>query len=95
MRIDRCYCFQVTFARLKEVAGATGADSVAALQEHVTFGRNCRLCHPYVRRMLRTGQVVFREIVEQEDEPLRRQDSHACNAASDMCNPEDKADDVP
>ena len=67
--IDRCHCFGTTFAELKEVADATGAESVAELQEHATFGHNCQLCHPYVRRMLRTGETVFGEIVTAEDEP--------------------------
>lgn len=91
MRIDRCYCFQKTFARLREVADATGADSVAALQEHEAFGRDCRLCHPYVRRMLRTGQVVFDEIVEEHDEPLSgAHDSRTCDDGRDMCNAAEK-----
>lgn len=67
MHIDRCYCYEVRFARLKRVAEESGADSVAALQEHVTFGENCQLCHPYVRRMLRTGQVTFDEVIREED----------------------------
>ena len=62
MTIDRCYCFQKTFAALKAVAEATGASGVEALQEHVEFGQQCKLCHPYVRRMLRTGTTVFHEI---------------------------------
>lgn len=69
MHIDRCYCFQKTFAALKAVAEATGATGVAALQEHVEFGRQCTLCHPYVRRMLRTGATIFHEIVTAADEP--------------------------
>ena len=69
MRIDRCYCFQQTFAALKDVAEAVGAEDVEAVQAHVEFGRRCRLCHPYVRRMLRTGETVFREIVTEADEP--------------------------
>lgn len=72
MRIDRCYCFQQTFADLKEVADAEDARSVAALQEHVLFGQRCRLCHPYVQRMLRTGETVFHEIVTVLDEPPPR-----------------------
>ena len=68
MKIDRCYCFQQTFASLKAIADETGAQSVAALQEHVTFGQQCKLCHPYVRRMLRTGETVFHEIVTEADE---------------------------
>ncbi len=69
MDIDRCYCFGVPFAELKTIADATGAETVAELQEHATFGHTCKLCHPYVRRMLRTGRTVFHEIVRAEDEP--------------------------
>ena len=72
MNVDRCYCFQKTFAALKAVAEATGATSVAALQEHVEFGQQCKLCHPYTRRMLRTGETVFHEIIEEADEPVER-----------------------
>lgn len=67
MRIDRCYCSQKRFTDLKEVADATGADSVPALQQHVPFGENCQLCHPYARRMLITGQTVFHEIIEPDE----------------------------
>jgi len=66
MPIDRCYCYQQSFEDLKEIAEATGADSVAALQAHATFGENCQLCHPYVRRMLDTGETVFHEIIEND-----------------------------
>lgn len=69
MRIDRCYCFQKTFGELKQVAAAHGAETVAALQEHVVFGQQCRLCHPYVRRMLRTGETCFDRILTDADEP--------------------------
>ncbi len=69
VHIDRCTCFGKTFADLKAVADATGAETVEEVQAHATFGHNCRLCHPYVRRMLRTGETVFHEIVTAEDEP--------------------------
>lgn len=69
MTVDRCLCFDRPFAALADVAAETGAATVAELQEHALFGRKCRLCHPYVRRMLRTGQTVFREVVTEADEP--------------------------
>ena len=69
MRIDRCTCFQQLFADLAAVAAEHGADDVESLQEHVVFGHRCKLCHPYVRRMLRTGQTVFHQIVTDADEP--------------------------
>lgn len=68
MPIDRCYCYQQTFAALKDVADETGAASIKALQEHVLFGQNCELCHPYVRRMLDTGETSFEEVIRAEDE---------------------------
>ena len=69
LRIDRCHCFGQTFEALQRVAAETGAATVAELQAHVLFGQRCRLCHPYVRRMLRTGRTVFDEIVTADDEP--------------------------
>lgn len=72
IRIDRCYCFGKTFAELKAVAERTGAATVEGLQQHATFGQRCQLCHPYVRRMLRTGEVVFHEIITAEEEPANR-----------------------
>lgn len=70
MIIDRCYCFQQPFAALKQVAEETGAASVETLQARVRFGHQCKLCHPYVRRMLRTGQTAFHQILTEADEPL-------------------------
>lgn len=64
MNIDRCYCYDQTFADLKAIAEAEGVDSLSQLQEHVTFGENCQLCHPYVRKMLATGETVFHEVLE-------------------------------
>ena len=69
LAIDRCLCFGVPFADLAGVAEETGAATVAELQEHALFGRKCALCHPYVRRMLRTGETVFHRVVTDEDEP--------------------------
>lgn len=66
IRIDRCYCYAVRFEDLLEVATASGATTVEELQEDVDFGLNCKLCHPYVRRMLRTGEFVFREVITEE-----------------------------
>ena len=67
IRIDRCYCFGKTFAELKRTADRTGAATVAELQRHAAFGQRCKLCHPYVRRMLRTGETVFHEIIISEE----------------------------
>ncbi len=69
MIIDRCTCSEVTFSALREIARAHDSATTGALQEHVAFGRNCGLCLPYVRRMMRTGETVFHGIITPEDEP--------------------------
>lgn len=87
MRIDRCYCFGRTFAELADVAAETGAETVPELQAHVLFGRKCRLCHPYARRMLRTGQTVFHEIVTEADEPPSRPATRAASRDEEASPP--------
>ncbi|NNE34604.1 MAG: (2Fe-2S)-binding protein [Rhodothermales bacterium] len=74
-RIDKCLCFGRRFDELKEIASENDVRSIEELQEFVLFGMNCMLCHPYVRRMLRTGQTCFSEIVTDADEPAS-DDSH-------------------
>jgi NAD(P)H-nitrite reductase large subunit len=71
MRMDRCVCHDVTFAELKRHAEEHGA-TFADLQREFRCGTGCGLCAPYVRRMLRTGQVVFTQIVTARDEPVPR-----------------------
>ncbi len=61
--IDRCQCFQHSFVRLKDVAKQTGCKTIPDLQNYIEFGKNCALCHPYVKRMLETGETVFYEIL--------------------------------
>lgn len=69
IRIDRCICRSTSFARLKQTADRSGATTVDELHEHAAFGTDCETCLPYVRRMLRTGETVFHEIITEQDEP--------------------------
>ncbi len=66
MRIDRCYCFQRTFAELKAIAQQRKVTSLEGLQQQVAFGLRCRLCLPYVRHMLQTGKTVFHEVLRED-----------------------------
>ena len=70
IRIDRCVCFSRTFTELRTIAEDAGARTLEDLQRHTDFGRGCGLCHPYVRRMLRTRETVFSEILGVNDERL-------------------------
>lgn len=67
--VDRCVCFDRPFAELLKVARATGATTLEDLQEETDFGLACRICNPYVRRMLRTGETTFDVLLNDADEP--------------------------
>lgn len=62
LRIDRCVCLDRTFAELLPLA----QESSWGLEELATAtgcSRRCGLCRPYLRRMLETGETVFREVL--------------------------------
>lgn len=67
IRIDRCICFQKSFAELKVIAQQHGAENIEALQKYVSFAQKCRLCRPYVAEMLRSGQTVFTQLIVPSD----------------------------
>ncbi len=67
--VTRCVCFNQSFVDLRKIARRTKARTIGELQQHVTFGRNCCRCHPYVIKMLVTGETVF--AVMDEDEAAR------------------------
>ncbi len=67
--VDRCVCFDRPFVELLAIARARDATSLEALQEETDFGLACRICNPYVRRMLRTGQTTFDALLHEADEP--------------------------
>ena len=66
IQIDRCYCFGVLFSTLRDISQESGTDTIDELQSKIVFGRKCELCHPYVKKTLETGQVVFHEIIRAE-----------------------------
>ncbi len=61
--IDRCVCFDRPFEELLRIADETGAATLEALQEETAFGLACRICNPYVRRMLSTRETTFSELI--------------------------------
>ena len=66
VRVDRCVCFHRPFEELYAIAQKCGAKTLEALQEETDFGLSCRICNPYVRRMLQTGETVFTEILDDD-----------------------------
>ena len=67
--IDRCVCFGRSFDELLQIARDKQVTTLEDLQDETEFGLSCRICNPYVRRMLRTGDTTFDELLTEDDEP--------------------------
>jgi bacterioferritin-associated ferredoxin len=66
--VDRCVCFHRPFTELLQIARASEIHTLEGLQEVTAFGISCRICNPYVRRMLRTGETTFDTILDDDDD---------------------------
>ncbi|MGE0352418.1 MAG: bacterioferritin-associated ferredoxin [Gemmatimonadales bacterium] len=60
--ITHCICHDTAFAALLPAARERNW-SLDDLTRETGCGTGCGLCRPYLRRMLETGQTVFREII--------------------------------
>ncbi len=65
MLVDRCICRNTAFAELLPRVRANDWDLLALMQE-TGCGAQCGLCRPYLRRMLRTGETVFHELLTED-----------------------------
>jgi bacterioferritin-associated ferredoxin len=65
LEITRCICRRRPFAELLPRARAQGW-TLDDLMRETGCGMQCGLCRPYLRRMLATGETVFREILTEE-----------------------------
>lgn len=57
--VDRCICHQITFEEIKKIAKSKGLSTIEQLQREKISSTNCRLCKPYIERMLETGETSF------------------------------------
>ena len=64
--VSRCICMRMPFATLLPLAREAGWDLPAVMAE-TGCGDQCGLCRPYLRRMLRTGQTEFHELLADGD----------------------------
>jgi len=64
--VDRCLCTGRTFADLVAEARREGW-SVDELARASGASAGCGMCRPYLKRALRTGAVVFTELLSDDD----------------------------
>lgn len=59
MPVDRCICHRLSFREIKKISEDKGLQTVEELQEKKICATNCRLCVPYLKVLLKTGQTSF------------------------------------
>jgi hypothetical protein len=57
--VNRCICFNKTFKELKKIADLHGCITITDLKKYAIFSENCKLCVPYIEKMLETGITEF------------------------------------
>ncbi|MEM6333207.1 MAG: (2Fe-2S)-binding protein [Planctomycetota bacterium] len=65
MRITRCVCTNLSFAKLLDKARDESL-SLDQLVERTGACDGCGMCRPYVRETLETGQTVFTRVIVDE-----------------------------
>jgi bacterioferritin-associated ferredoxin len=63
--VSRCICMRMPFEQLLPLARAEGWDLGAVMRE-TGCGTQCGLCRPYLRRMLRTGETAFFDLLAED-----------------------------
>lgn len=57
--VNRCICSNITFREIKKIAEQNDYRSVSELREAGVCALHCKLCEPYVEKVLETGEVEF------------------------------------
>lgn len=58
----KCICFDTTFEEMKEIMKKNNINSIEELRNIKQIAENCRLCLPYIEKMIETGQTEFEVI---------------------------------
>jgi bacterioferritin-associated ferredoxin len=64
--VSGCICKATSFEVLLPIARERGWD-LSDLMRETGCGAQCGLCRPYLRRMLRTGETAFHELLSPDD----------------------------
>ena len=64
--VSRCICMRMPFAELLPLAREQRW-SLEDVMRETGCGDQCGLCRPYLRRMLRTGETEFRNLLGEHE----------------------------
>ncbi len=64
--VTKCVCNNISFEEMKTFAVRNEIQSIEGLVNVLQVATNCRLCVPFIKKMLATGKTKF-EIVSDDD----------------------------
>lgn len=59
MPVDRCICHEKPFKEIKKIIKEKGYNSLEEIQKAGVSSTSCKMCEPYIRAMLKTGETSF------------------------------------
>lgn len=62
--ITKCICNDITFEEMNERVKEYKIKGIEDLRKIMTVASNCKLCLPYINKMIETGQTSFENILE-------------------------------
>lgn len=57
--VNRCICSAISFDEVLEIAKEEKLSTIEELREKKVCCVNCKLCEPYIKKVLSTGQTIF------------------------------------
>lgn len=58
-KVDKCICFDTTFAEMKKIMEENNLKTLEELKQVKRVADNCMLCVPYIFKMIETGETEF------------------------------------
>jgi bacterioferritin-associated ferredoxin len=57
--VTKCVCSEITFEEMKSLMDRNNLKTFEELSREIKVASNCRLCLPYIHRMIETGKTKF------------------------------------
>lgn len=58
-KITKCICYDTSFEEMKEIMKVNDFKTIEQLQQYKMVAGNCKLCLPYIKKMIETGKTIF------------------------------------
>ena len=62
--ITKCICFDMSFSQMKKTMNDRNIRSIEEFRKIKPVATNCKLCLPYINKMIETGKTEFEIIIE-------------------------------